>query len=226
MPPVLVQGPELGLQSLLQANLLDPRAAAKGSQSVFYEYGLISTPWGFAKFDLTTGLNSGDCVLAVFPYKEIDGFDHILAATTQKIFDHDAVNEEWDDKTQSGLTMQSAVDTPLSWATVGHDDTNIFLDDDSGKAQAFYHIVVCNGGLGNIQRWAGRRETDFADVVMTAGDYGGTTQTTHRALQVSTSQQNRMILLSPQEFNASTNLWTENNQMVRWPQISKLESWS
>lgn len=223
--PILAQGPELGLQSLLQPNLLDPRAAAERSQSVFYEYGLISTPFGFAKFDLTTGLNSGDPVLAVFPYKEIDGYDHILAVTKQKIYDHDPTNENWDDKTQSGLTMQSAVDTPVSWATVGHDDSDIHIDDDTGKAQAFYHMVVCNGGLGDIQRWAGRREVDFADLKMTAGDYGGITQTTHRALQVSMSQQNRMLLLSPQEFNSSTKQWKKNNQMVRWPQVSKLESW-
>ncbi len=223
---ILAQGPELGLDSLVQPNLLDPRAAAERSQSVFYEYGLISTPWGFAKFDLTTGLNSGDSVLAVFPYREIDGFDHILAATTQKIFDHDAINEEWDDVTQSGLTMQSAIDTPVSRATVGHDDSDIFLNDDSAQAKAFYHIVVNNGGLGNIQRWAGRREADFADLTMSAGDYGGATQTTHRAGQVSMSQQNRMLLISPQEFNSSTNLWTENNQMIRWPQIGKLQSWS
>ena len=223
--PILAQGPELGLDSLVQPNLLDPRAAAERSQSVFYEYGLISTPWGFAKLDLTSGLNSGDPVLAVFPYREIDGFDHLIAATTQKIYDHDTTNEDWDDKTQSGVTMRSSIDNPMSWTTIGHDDSDIYLDDDTTKAHAYYHIVVCNGGIGDIQRWAGRRETDFADLIMTAGDYGGTTQTTHRALQVSTSQQNRMILLSPQEFNSSTNQWSENNQMVRWPQISKLQSW-
>ena len=223
---VLAQGPELGLNSLVQQNLLDPRAAAERSQSVFYEYGIIQTSFGFAKFDLTSGLNSGDPVLAVFSYKEIDNYDHILAVTKQKIYDHDPTNEEWDDKTQSGLTMTSVIDTPVSWATVGHDDSDIYLDDDSGKPNAYHHIVVCNGGLGNIQRWAGRKETDFADLAMTAADYGGTSQTTHRALQVSMSQQNRMILLSPQELNSSTNLWSENNQMVRWPQVGKLESWT
>lgn len=224
---ILAQGPELGLNGLVQPNLLDPRNAAEMSQSIFYEYGIASTPFGFAKFDLTTGLNSGDQVLAVFPYKEIDGFDHIIAATTQKIYDHDAVNSTWSDKTQSGLTMNSAIDTPISWATVGHDDTDIYINDNTGSPNAYYHMVVCNGGLGNIQRWAGRNETDFADLLMTAGDYGGVTQTTHRALQVSMSQQNRMLLLSPQEFNVTTNKWTKpNNQMVRWPQIGKLESWT
>lgn len=221
--PLLVQGPELGLNALVQENLLDPRAAAEGSQNLFYEFGLLRTPWGFAKLDLTTGLNSGDPVLAIFPYRELDGYDHIMAVTTETIQDHDAVNEEWDDKTQSGVTMASAIDTPISWATVGHDDTAIYLDDDSGKANAYHHIVVCNGGLGNIQRWTGRYETDFADVVGGGGYHGGTT---HRAMQVAISQQNRMLLLSPQDFNASTNLWVKNNQQIRWPQINKLESWT
>ncbi len=133
--PILVQGPTTGLNALVQENILDPRAAAEGSQSVFYEYGLASTPWGFIKFNLTTGLKSGDNVLAIFPYKEIDGFDHILAVTGQKIYDHDAINSTWSDKTQSGLTMKSVIDTPVSWATVGHDDSDIYLNDNSGQSQ-------------------------------------------------------------------------------------------
>ncbi len=223
MSPILVQSPELGLNALVQENLLDPRAAANGSQNLFYHFGLMQTPSGFAKFDLTTGLNSGDTVLAIPPFREIDGFDHVLAVTTEKIFDHDAVNSTWVDKTQSGLTMASAIDTPVSWAIVGHDDSAIFLNDDSGQAQTFHHIVICNGGLGNIQRWAGRFETDFADVVGGGGYHGSTT---HRALQAVMSQQNRMLLLSPQDFNVTSNLWEKNNQQIRWPQIGKLESWA
>lgn len=220
--PILAQGPDLGLNSLVQQNLLDLRAAAKGSQNLFYQRGLMQTPWGFAKFDLTTGLDSGKSVIAIFPYKENDGSDHIIAVTKTKIYDHDAVSEEWDNKTQSGLTMSSAVNNPISWATVGHDDTAIYLNDDSAQANTYYHIVVCNG-LNNIQRWAGKYETDFADVVGGGGYHGGTT---HRALQVAMSQHNRMLLLSPQDFNATSNLWTENNQQIRWPQIGKLESWT
>jgi len=123
--PILAQGPEMGLNALVEQNLLDPRMAALRSQSVFYEYGLAHTPWGFAKFDLTTGLDSGNNVIAVFPYRELDGYDHILTVTKQKIYNHDAVNEEWDDKTQSGLTMSSSIDNPVSWAAVGHDDSDI-----------------------------------------------------------------------------------------------------
>ena len=87
---------------------------------------------------------------------------------------------------------------------IAHDDTAIYLDDDSGKSNAYYHAVVCDGGLSNIQRWAGRYETDFADLVGAGGYHDGTT---HRALQVG-AYQSRLILISPQSYSSSSNLWT------------------
>jgi len=146
-----------------------------------------------------------------------------MAVTTEKIYNHNAINETWDDESQSGVTYDSVIGSPISFAEVGHDDTNIYLDDDNTKANAYHHIVVCDGGLSNIQRWAGRWEVDFADV-LGGGDYHD--GTTHRALQVSMSKRNRMILLSPQTYSSSSKLWTNHNQRVRWPTIGKLQVWT
>lgn len=188
---------------------------------MFYEYGLIRSPFGIASLDTSSGLNSGDAVLALFPWKEVDGYSHVAAVTTQKIYDHDRINDEWDDKTQSGVTMSSNAANPISYAEVGHDDTDIYLNDDAGQSNAYYHLVVCDGGLSNIQRWAGRFESDFANVTG-GGDYHS--GTTHRALQVAITGRNRMIQLSPREYNGTS--WVENNQRVRFPTIGKLQTWT
>ncbi|KPL25582.1 MAG: hypothetical protein AMJ75_00260 [Phycisphaerae bacterium SM1_79] len=214
----------MGLNALMSTQALDPRAAAKGTQNILYEYGILRTPQGFTKVDLTTtGLNSGDIVLCVFQWKELDEYGHVMAVTTEKIYEHDRVNSRWDDKSQSGVTYNSAIDHPISYAVVGHDDTAIYLDDDSSRSNAYHHVVVCDGGLSNIQRWAGRYEDDFADLVGAGGYHDGTT---HRALQVSQSAPNRLILLSPQTYSSSSKVWTENNQTVRWPVIRKIETWT
>ena len=39
-------------------------------------------------------------VLSAFQWKELDETGHLMAVTTEKIYDHDRVNSEWDDKTQ------------------------------------------------------------------------------------------------------------------------------
>lgn len=223
MPDILTRIATLGLNGSVDKTALDLRNAAEGSENMFYEYGVLRTPWGYAKLDLTTGLNSGDIVLSVFQWNEIDRTSHLMSVTTDKIFDHDRVNNEWDDKTQSGVTMDSSIDNPVSYAEVGHDDTAIYIDDDSGKANAYHHLLVCDGGLSNIQRWAGRYEQDFADLVGGGGYHDGTT---HRAAQVSLSSRNRIILLNAKEYNSSSKTWVANNQRLRWPTIGKIETWT
>jgi len=219
----LIQNPDLGLNALVPPNALDLREAAEGSQNLVYEYGILRKPYGFAKIDLTSGLNSGDTILSTFQWKELDDTGHLTAVTTEKIYDHDRVNNEWDDKTQDSVTMASAIDTPISYAVVGHDDTAIYLDDDTSRAKAYHHVVVCDGGLSNIQRWAGKWETDFGDLVGGGGYHDGTQ---HRALQVSLSKRNRLLLLSPRLYSSSTATWVENNQMIQWPTIGKIETWT
>jgi hypothetical protein len=220
---MLVRMPNLGLNAQITDTALDPRAAVKGSQNVVYEYGSIRTPWGFDTVDMAAGLNSGDTVLHVFQWAEVDRTTHLTAVTTEKIYDHDRVNNTWVDKTQSGVTMSSNIFNPVSYAEVGHDDTNIYFDEDTGRSKSYHHLIVCDGGLSNIQRWAGKNEADFADLLGGGGYHDGTT---HRALQVSLSQHNRLLLISPRAYSSSSALWVENPQRVRWPTIGKIQTWT
>jgi hypothetical protein len=222
MSSILVQQPDLGVSFLAPQNMRDPREAGDRAQNLIYEYGLIKTPEGFAKLDLSSGLNSGDTVLAILPFKETDGYDHLIAVTTDKIYEHDRVNNDWDDRSKGGGTYNSNITNPISYAIVGHNDTNIYLDENTSKAKAYYHLIICDGGLSDIQRWAGRLEADFENVGGGGGYHDGTT---HRAHQVETFK-SRLVLLSPRTYSASSAAWTESNQRIRWPQVSKLQSWS
>lgn len=223
MPSILVEMPDMGLNSLVPPSELEPRRAAPFSQNCIYKNGILQAPYGFAKVDqTTTGLNSGDIVLAGFGFTESDGTDHFMAVTTEKIYEHDMVNSQWNDLTQSGVTMNSDTVHPISWVAIYHDDTDIYLDDNTGRVNAYHHLIICDGGLSNIQRWAGRWETDFADVVGAGGYHDGTT---HRALQVN-SFMSRPILISPQTYSSTSKAWTENNQRIQWPTSGKLQTWT
>ena len=236
MPPLLIQAPQGGINTTLPDTLISPREAGRRSQNVIYENGYITTPEGFAAVDITTGLDkehgslaSNSSVLSIFPFRELDSYEHLIAATGPKIYEHDRANNDWNDLTQSGLTMISAFPNPVSFVPVPNnygpsDAIRIHLNEDTAQAQTFFHLLVSNGGLDNVQRWAGRFETDFADLLMTAGDYGGATQATHRCHQVS-SFRSRVLLISPRTFDASTNLWSENNQTIRWNVINKPQTW-
>jgi hypothetical protein len=221
MADILIQSPDLGLDCRLPVNQLDPRAAADGSYNLVYGKGLLRTEAGLANWNTTTPLNSGDVVLAV-PSCRINLSDYLLAVTREKIYRRDFTNAEWDDITQAGLTMGSSVDAPVSTVVISHDDSDIYLNDDAAQAHAYEHVVICDGGQSNIQRWAGEGEADCGDLVGADGYSGGTT---HRALQVGTTQ-NRLILISPREYDASSRVWVENRSRVRWPQIAKLQSWT
>lgn len=237
MPPLLIQAPQEGINTTLPDTLISPREAGRRSQNILYENGYITTPEGFAAVDITTGidvehggLGSNSSVLNIFPFKELDGFEHLMAVTGPKIYEHDRVNNDWNDLTQSGLTMISAFPNPVSFVAVPNnygsgDADRIHIDDDTAKSQAFFHLLVSNGGLDNVQRWAGRFEVDFADLTMTANDYGVSGQTTHRCHQVS-SFRSRVLLVSPRNFDDSTNIWTENNQQLRWNVINKPQTWT
>lgn len=221
MADILIQAPDMGLNCLLPVNMLNPREAADGSYNIVYEKGLLRTMPGLANWCTATPLNSGDAVLAV-PSCRINLSDYLLAVTREKIYRRDFANEEWDDITQAALTMRSSVDHPISTVVISHDDTDIFLNEDSAQSHAYEHVVICDGGQSNIQRWAGEGEADCADVLGADGYCGGPA---HRALQVGTTQ-NRLILISPLEYDASSRIWIENRTRVRWPQIAKLQSWN
>jgi len=224
----LIHQPDMGLNSLVPDNMIDPREAASGSQDFIYERGLMRTPDGFAKVDLTTtGLNSGDAVLAIYKYIELDGTAHVIAQTTQEIYKHNRASGTWDNITGAGSAvnagqMDSNAIAPISVVTIGHDDTTIYLDDDSNKANAYHHCVTCDGGNTQILRWAGKYEADFAPV-LGADAYSDATH--HKAFQVG-SHRSRMLLINPQSYSSSSAIWTTNNQQVRWPTVGKLETWT
>ena len=215
----VISAPVLGISALLSSNQLDARAASKFSQNVLYENGIIRTRDGFARLDLNTGLDSGQ-VLTVFPFREVDSYDHMMAVTNTKIYDHDNYNSTWVNKTNSSYTGASVLETPVSHAIIGHQDA---VNLDGGSVAAYHHLIVCDGGLNNIQRWAGRNESMFYNLVGGGGYHDGTT---HRAKQVSVSQKNRLLLLSPLYYVTSSGLWVEQNQEVRWPVIGKIETWT
>ena len=221
MSDVLISGPDKGLNALVQATQMEPREAVDGSYNVLYDKGSVYTGPGLSLYNMTTALNSGDSVLHTFTCR-MGGTDYIIAVTTQKIFRYDAVNAEWDDITQTGVTMSSDLGHPVSYAMISHDDTDVYNDDDTTASHAYEHVVICDGGLSNIQRWAGARDADCADL-SGSDDYDGLGP--HRALQVGTTQ-NRLILISPLEYDTSSRIWVPNEVRIRWPQIGKLEAWS
>jgi hypothetical protein len=215
--------PDRGINGMVPVSMLDPRGAAKGTQSILYEHGLAKTPYGYAKLDLSSGLNSGDTVLGVFPFRELDGYTHVIAVTTSKIYEHDRINAEWDDKTGSGITLQSNITSPISYVEIAHQSSETYYDDDTSKGAVGYHLVVCDGGLSDIQRWAGRYEADFANLTGGEDYHTDASGTTHRALQVG-AYKSRIIFISPKDYNAG--VWTDNPQRVRWPQSGYLQSFT
>jgi len=217
---VVVRQPDQGINKLIEAQDLNPREAAIGSENILYTRGVLKTPYGFSTLDLSSGLNSGDQVIFLGEFTELDKTSHTMAVTTQKIYKHNTTSAAWDDITGTALSAQ--VGSPVSMVAIAHDDTDIYLNDSALQANAYYHCIICDGGVGNIQRWAGKYETDFADLVGAGGYHGGTT---HRALHVGAFR-NRLILLNSQDYDATTKVWTNNNQMVRWPTVGKLQTWT
>lgn len=220
MQPIIVSAPDQGLNGLLPVNQLGLREAADGSFNIVYERGTARTAPGFTTFG--GGLPLTGSVLNLFGCR-IDGSDYAVAHTTSKIYVHNRTLDTWVDKTQSGLSMSGAIDSPVSYAVISHDDSDIYLNDDSTQENAYEHLVTSDGGRTNIQRWAGAGDDDFADLL--GGDGYNGTQTAHRALQVGTYQ-NRLILIRPFEYEDSSKLWLEQETRVRWPQVGKLQSWS
>lgn len=217
MANILIQKPDLGLNDLVPTNMLDPREAASGSSNFLYEKGLIKTHGGFAKLGLTTtGLNSGQVITAVFSYKEIDGSDHLMASTLTKLYEYNPSTDTWDDKTNTALI--SDLMRPISSVGIGHNDA---IGIDGGTANSYYHLIFSDGGNSDIQRWAGKYESMFYNLLGGDGYHEGTT---HRALKVD-SFQSRLMLLSPKEYDSDTGLWVDNNQRIRWPLVAKIQTW-
>lgn len=222
MPDILIKRVDRGFDATIRDVSELPRgSAADGSQNVLYTRGTIKTPYGFAQVESgSLPLDSGNPVLMQGVFSELGKTQHWLAVTSDKIYDRNYVTSTWDDVTQSGQALGANIYNPVSMASVLHTD-GLALN---GSGDDWYHHVLVCTGITPIQRWAGKFETDFADLVG-ADDYHttGSTYTTHYALQVGAFY-NRPLLISPKESDASDNL-IDNNQRIRWPQAGKLETW-
>jgi len=201
---------------------LQSGSAADGSQNVLYSRGTIKTPYGFGK--VASGslpLDSGNPVLANFMFSELDKTQHFFSVTTDKIYDRDYQNDEWDDVTQSGQPLRN-IFNPVSHASILHTD-GLALN---GTGDSWYHhSIICSGGTSPIQRWAGKREADYADLAGADGyHHTSSSYTTHFALQVGAFY-NRLLLISPKISDANNSL-VDNNQRILWPQTGKLESYT
>jgi hypothetical protein len=216
----LIQGPDLGLNDLLPSNMLDPREAAEGSSNVLYEYGIMRTPYGFAKLDLSSPIGGGANILKLFNYKEYDGYTNLLAVTPQKIYVHNQDAVSWTDKMPTGESLQGSIYNPVSFVEYPHQDGVRRNNASSGTDYSYQHVIVCDGE-GFIYRWAGRYENTFYKLAGGNGYHAGTS-IYHKAKFIA-SNRSRLILLSPLIQNASGS-WIENNTRVQWPMAGMLEA--
>ncbi|KKL07815.1 hypothetical protein LCGC14_2582240, partial [marine sediment metagenome] len=165
---------------------------------------------------------SGNPVIGMYPFTELDKTQHFLAVTNDTIQKRDIQNSEWDDITQSGTPLGANIHNPISFASILHTDG---LALNGSGDDWFHHCLVSNGGVTAVQRWAGKFETDFADLLGADGYHdAGSGRTAHFAGQV-ISFYNHVILMNPKIANAADNL-IENNQRLQWSATGKLEVWN
>lgn len=220
---ILVKKVDRGFDANIRdASELPRGSAADGSQNVLYTRNTIRTPYGFGKVESgSLPLDSGNAVLLTGVYSELDKTQHFLACTKDKIFQRDYENSQWDDITQSGVALQGNIYNPMSMAAILHTD-GLALN---GNGDDWYHHCLVCTGISPVQRWAGKYETDFADLVGADGYHAvGSGVTTHYALQVGAFY-NRPLLISAKEADANGNL-VDCNQRIRWPMAGKLETWT
>lgn len=220
---ILVKRIDRGFDGTIRdASELRRGSAADGSQNVLYSRRTIKTPYGFGQVESgSLPLDSGKGVFGLFVHSELDKTMHFLVVTEDKIYDRNYVTAAWDDVTQSGQDLGANIYNPVSQASILHTD-GLALN---GNGDDWYHHCLICTGITPIQRWAGKFETDFADLAGADGYHTtGSSYTTHYALQVGAFY-NRVLLISPLESDANDNL-KDNNQRIRWPQAGKLESWT
>jgi len=222
--PILIQAPSQGLNNLVPANMI-ANGETPLSKNVLFAGGVIKTPYGFAKL-ASSGLplNSGDKVIGITPYAEKDGTEHIVVVTTDKIFQKDNANDEWDNIVINDLTnnvLRANIEKPVSFVAVAHTD-GIGLD--GGANEAFYHLLVCDGGMSPIQRWAGKFEEKFYSLAGADGYHDTDTPlvTDHYAQQVNVFY-NHVILVNPKTWDATAELFKDNPQTILWGKAGLLE---
>ena len=229
-PNILTKRVDRGFDATIRdASELPRGSAADGSQNCLYSRGTIRTPYGFAKVESgSLPLDSGNAVLAMGVFSELDKTQHFLAVTNDKIYDRNYVTSAWDEHTKGYAESPSApvalganIYNPVSMTVILHTD-GLALNGDGDSW--YHHVLVCPGNDFPIQRWAGKFELDFADLVGGGGyHHADSSVTKHYALQVAAFY-NRPLLISPKEADANDNL-IDNNQRIRWSMAGKLETW-
>jgi len=220
---ILVKNIDRGFDATKEDAAELPRgSAADGSQNVLYSRGTIKTPYGFGKVESgSLPLDSGNAVLLTGIYPELDKTQHFISVTKDKIYERDYVSGTWDDITQDGVDLQGNIHNPMSMVAILHTD-GIALN---GTGDDWYHHCLVCTGISPIQRWAGKYETDFADLLGADGyHHADSGVTKHYADQVSAFY-NRPLLINAKEADANGNL-VDCNQRIRWPMAGKLETWT
>jgi hypothetical protein len=234
---IIVKNCALGLDcNFTDATELPMGSAADNSQNVLYSKGTIATPYGFET--VGAALDSGNPVLHISSWTELDKTQHLLAVTKDKVYDRDFVTVLWDEKTQdydtTAISLGGNINNPVSSATILHTDGILF--NGIGSDYAYVHHILCMGYTmptatadnSPIQRWAGKDETHYTDLLGADGyHHVSSSKTKHFAYQVG-SFYNRLLLINPLEYDASS-VFHENNQRIRWSMAGKLEvapAWS
>lgn len=213
-----------GLHGLIEdATELQPGSSGDGTKNIIYENDIARTAFGFDKvLSGSLPLDSGNKVLGFFNYGDIDATQHLLTITEGKIFNKDNENSVWADKTQSGVALGANIFNAVSHASILHTDG---LPLNGSGDDAFKHSVICPGTQAAVQRWAGKFETDYADLLGADGYHDvGSTITKHYARQVG-SLRTHVLLIAAKEADANDNLH-EVNQRIRWGAVGKLEVYS
>jgi hypothetical protein len=223
MPDITVRQVDKGLDATVEdPSELKRGSAADNSKNMLYSRGIIKIANGFAKAaEINLPIDNGNDVLGIFRHTELDGTEHTIAVTSGAIFDRNFERDLWDDITQAGQALAANILFPVSQATVLHTD-GLPLN---GSGDDWYqHSVICPGGVAPIQRWGGKFETDYADLLGADGYHDPASgETKHYALQVGIHY-NHTILLSPRIADSNNNLH-KNSQMVLWSRAGKLETW-
>lgn len=212
----LIQSPDKGLNSTKPDNQLEPTEAGSLTQNIVYRNGEARSAFGYERFG-ASGLPLNAAVLDTTQYPEIrTDTVHIVVATSGELYKYDSINDDWDDITNIAGDTLSDINSPTSWAVIGHTDS---VD------SSFQHLLYCDGGKTAIQRWAGETETNFKDLLGASG-YNDPSSTidTHFAQQIDIFN-SHVILLNAKEANASDAL-IDNKQRVRWGVTGKLEVYS
>lgn len=141
-----VLSPALGIDVRVSPNMIDDRAAAAGTQNVDFDAGVVTAPFGFSL--LSNLLESGEKVMAISDYTEVDGRVNIIAATETKVHQHNISNNVWDEL--AGDTIDASERYPVSFANILHQDS---------AAGTYQNLLICDGGRSEILRWPGEGQS-------------------------------------------------------------------